>query len=231
MFRIDPAWLRLTTHGDDFSQGLDGWSVFKSYGPAATWRRARVAGAERIAHPSKRGAWVLHVRRPDEKAGDGAAWNFPSGRTGSVTLRIRLNKGFAGGLVTLTDRFIYPDDADLDKVAFALALPVDGRIGPDAKLTSDEWHTLKLAWKVEHKPPRGGWPGECVVSLDGRQALTLPQLNRAKAGLSYLRLHSTAPGIDNAGFLVERVSAEIESMTTNRLQPKPRGDSCRLAWR
>ena len=127
--------------------------MFKSYGPAATWRRARVAGAERIAHPSKRGAWVLHVRRPDEKAGDGAAWNFPSGRTGSVTLRIRLSKGFAGAVVTLTDRFVYPDDADLDKVAFALPLPVDGRIEPDATLKPDEWHTLKLAWKVETQAP------------------------------------------------------------------------------
>ena len=210
MFRIDPAWLTATSREDDFSAGLEEWSVFKCSGPVDNYRQDRMAGAQRIAHPTRDGAWALHVRRPDEKVGDGAAWNFPAGTQGRVTLRIMLKEGFGGGLVTLTDRFYYPQDTDRAKVAFALSLPPDGRIGETGKLEPGKWHTLELAWKVEHAPPRGAWPGTCAVSIDGQEVATLPQLNRAKAGPSYLRLHSTAPSVDTAGFLIERVAASVE---------------------
>ena len=210
LFRVNPAWLYETHHEDDFSRGLDGWSVFKSYGPVSGYRRKRIAGAQRIPHPSRAGAWVLHQRRPDEKTGDGATWNFPTGRSGRLTLRILVRKGFGGGLITLTDRFIYPSDADLSKVVFTLPVGADGSLGDGAKLEFDRWHTLEMAWRVELDPPQGGWPGRCIVSMDGREVATRPQLNRARSGLSYLRLHSTAPTIDKAGFLIERVSADLD---------------------
>jgi hypothetical protein len=183
---------------------------FKSYGPVSGYRRKRIAGAERISHPSRAGAWVLHLRRPDEKSGDGASWNFPAGRSGKITLRILLQRGFGGVLLTLTDRFIYPEDTDLSKVVFALPIGPDGSIGEGAKLESERWHTLELAWRVELDEPKGGWPGRAVVLLDGKEVAARPQLNRARSGLSYLRLHSTAQFVDHAGFVIEQVSVDVQ---------------------
>lgn len=207
---VDPTWLKETEHQDDFSVGLNGWSVFKSYGPVRSYRRNRVAGAQRIPHPSRSDAWVLHLRRSDEKVGDGASWNFPTGRIGKLTLRILLRKGFGGGLITLTDRFIYPDDTNLAKAVFALPLGKDGTLGEGGRLEFERWHTLELTWRVELDPPKGGWPGTCTVRLDGKEVDVRPQLNRARSGLSYLRLHSTAPTIDQAGFLIEHVKVAVE---------------------
>jgi hypothetical protein len=41
---FDPGWLVETSQRDDFSGGLDGWSVFKSIGPASRWWRNRGPG-------------------------------------------------------------------------------------------------------------------------------------------------------------------------------------------
>lgn len=206
LIRIDPAWLTERSAASDFSNGLDDWSVFKSHGPVVGYKRQRVAGAQLIPNPQSPGNNVLHLKT-DDKGGDGATWNFPAAREGKVSLRVMLRKGFAGGAINLTDRFLYPDETDEDKVAFSLRIPADGVVGA-VSLEPDRWHDLELSWKTEHQPPRGGWPGVCTVLIDGKPAVELPQLNRAKAGLSYLRLHSTAPRADEAGFLIDRVAAK-----------------------
>ena len=208
LIRIDPTWLLATQHHDDFSSGLEGWSVFKGYGAAQGFRRKRVAGAECIPHPSNSQARVLHVRRADEKSGDGATWNFPAGQVGRATLRIQLQKDFAGGLINLADYFIFPNDTDCSKVVFSLPLASDGRIGKGG-LVPGRWHTIELEWAVEQKRASSGWPGTCSVRLDGIEVETLKQLNRARSGLSYLRLHSTAPLPGGSGFLIERVAMKI----------------------
>ena len=79
----------------------------------------------------------------------------------------------------------------------------------DALLAKERWHDLDLAWEVEQRAPGDRWPGTCRISVDRRQVLTLPQLNRAPAGIGYLRLHSTAGTVDRAGFIVERVAADV----------------------
>ena len=103
----------------------------------------------------------------------------------------------------------YPEEVDRDRLTFALSLGGEIPSGQGLALEPGRWHILKLDWRVEHKRPRDRWPGECTVSLNGKAVLTLPQLNRAKAGLCYLRLNSTASEMDSAGFLIERVSAEV----------------------
>ena len=49
---IDPDWLEETTHEDDFSNGLAGWSVFTPFGPARNWWRDRTQGAV-VGKPSR----------------------------------------------------------------------------------------------------------------------------------------------------------------------------------
>jgi len=157
----------------------------------------------RVVAAERRAFHATHAR-------DGAVWNFPIGRIGRVSLRILLREGFEGATIALTDRFFYPDTVDRTKLTFALSLDREGRLGEQWILKKGRWYTLRLEWQVEQKPPRDRWPGECQVFVDDQPALTLPQGHRAKAGLCYLRLHSTAPQIDSAGFLVEYVAADIE---------------------
>src|SRR2546427_768393 len=177
-----PAWLRATRDEDDFSAGLDRWCTFKTYGPVKAWGSPRTTGPECVPHPSRPKARVLHVRRPDDKPGDGAVWNFPTGRSGKLSVRILLRKGFQGGLVALTDRFFYPETIDLEHTTFALRIAGDGRLCEGVLLGKEQWYDLDLSWQVEQRPPGDRWPGTCKVSVDGREVATLPQLNRAQAG-------------------------------------------------
>lgn len=199
---IDPKWLCETRRADDFSKSLDGWSVFKAFGPPKGWWRNRTQGPKLIDHPSKAGAKVLHVRRPDEKDGDGAVWNFPVGRRGKLSIRIFLRKGFGGASIALADRFIQPTDAAGEKKVLAM-LPIgaDGRLPDGVRLELGRWYTISLAWDL----------GEavCRVSVDGKPMSVLKMSKQPTPGVCYLRLRSTAPAIDRAGFLVASVEAEV----------------------
>ena len=66
LISVDPRWITLTHHEDDFSGGLGQWIAFKAIGPAEHWRRARVPGPRLTDHPSRAGAKVLRLRKPDE---------------------------------------------------------------------------------------------------------------------------------------------------------------------
>ena len=199
---VDPDWLCQTHHEDDFSKGLDGWCVFKPYGPVPRYFRSRVQGARLIAHPGKPGAKALHVRRPDEKDGDDASWNFPVGNRGKLTLRLMLQKGFAGAHIALADRFFYPGDVKvLTQSLFLLPIAADGSLPDGSKLQPGRWYTLDLRWDLGK--------GQCLVLVDGREAGALRQMNKETPGVSYVRLRSTAETVDLAGLLVESVSADV----------------------
>lgn len=202
ILRIDPDWLEETRHEDDFSEGLDGWSVFKAFGRAVYWWRDRVPGAELVDHPTKSGAKVLHVRRPDEKDGDGAAWNFPVGRRGSVTVRLLLQSGCQGVSLALADRHIQPtDSAGEKKVLVNLPIDAEGRLLDRISLEKQRWYTVVLRWDLDKQ--------QCGVVVDGRNVGTLALSEQASPGVSYLRLRSTAPKVDSAGMLVESVRADV----------------------
>ncbi|MDQ3624638.1 MAG: glycoside hydrolase [Verrucomicrobiota bacterium] len=195
-FLIEPDWLLETAQEENFAT-LDAWHLFKSFGPAKRFWRDRVQGAELIAHPDKPGAKVLHVCRPDEREADGASWNFPAGQRGKLTLRVRTQPGFAGGQISLTDRFFDPCDNNGETLS-AFALKLEG----EAPLSQGGWHTVALAWDTA--------TSRCAVSVDGEPVAVLEQQQPSTNGLSYLRLRSTAPGVDTAGFLVESVKVEVD---------------------
>lgn len=199
---LDPEWLLEKRVSDDFSHGLDGWSVFKGFGPASGWWRDRVPGAQLVKHSTKTGARVLHLRKPDDKAADGAVWNFPSGNKGTLTLRLKLNENFAGADIALLDRFFDPtDDRVPSQAIFHLPINAQENIGQNKRLPFNQWHTLELDWNVDAKQCRVRIDDE----LDTTLALTQPTLN----GVSYLHLRSSASSVDPAGFQVESVSVVI----------------------
>jgi len=199
---FDPRWLLETRQEEDFARGLDAWGVFKPYGPSRGWFRDRVQGPRLIPHPERPEARVLHIRRPDEKYPDGAMWNFPLARKGDLTLRIRLQPHFAGGVVSLTDRFFNPEDPAGEKEAiFTLPLGADGRISLQNALQPDRWYTLQLEWDVSART--------CLVSVAGEPKVYLKPSYTPTHGISYLRLRSTAERADPAGFLVESVKVDV----------------------
>lgn len=202
LVRIDPDWIEATRHADDFSHGLDAWSVFKPFGPAERYWRDRTQGPVLVDHPSKSDAKALHVRRPDEKAGDEAVWNFPAGKQGRLTLRMMLEDGFAGGEISLADRFIQPTDPVADELAaFRLAIDKNGQLADGVRLDAGRWYTIQLDWDLAER--------KCAVTVDGQRELTIEQNNADSDDVSYLRLKSTAEQIDPAGFLIEHVEVEV----------------------
>lgn len=200
LVRIDPEWIGASAREDDFSAGLEGWSVFKPFGPAEYYWRDRVQGPRLVDHPTREGAKALQVRRPDEKSGDEAVWNFPAGRRGQVSLRVLLPEGFGGGVIALADRFIQPAEPAAERLeVFRLHLDAAGRIEGGPVLAKGRWHALRLAWDLNRN--------RCSVAVDGKTALDLPRLNNDNDPLSYLRLRSSATSPDPAGMLIDRVAA------------------------
>ena len=200
LVRIDPEWIGATSREDDFSSGLEGWNVFKPFGPADYYWRDRVPGPRLLDHPTREDAKALQVRRPDEKSGDEAVWNFSAGRRGGVSLRILLPEGFGGGVIALADRFIQPTEPAGERLeVFRLQLDAGGRIEDGPVLVKGRWHALRLSWDLDRD--------RCSVEVDGKPALVLPRLKYDSDPLSYLRLRSNAKSPDPAGMLIERVAA------------------------
>lgn len=207
MLRIDPDWLLETDQSDDFTapDAMDRWSVFKSYGNVgdpAPVKRSREVGAVLIDDPDPaRDKPVLHIRRPNEHDPDGATWNFPMAARGQTTVRLKLQEGFGGGVIALTDRFFAPTDNQGEDLAFyRLDLPASGVLPGGTQLQSGEWYDVVLDWNTLARKAVVRVDGEAVGVIDAQAGIeTWP-------GLSYLRLRSAATTIDTAGYLVDRVA-------------------------
>ncbi len=206
LIQVDPEWLLETSARTDFSDGLDAWHVFTTFGPSVHWWRDRTAGGKLIPHPAQTNARWLQLGKPGGKAPDGAAWNFPIAWKAKVTLQVRLNKGSSGGSLALTDRFFDPTDDQGERLAaFHLRFTSDGR-DDSLKLTPGAWHELTLNWDLDEKA--------CQLHLNGTGTRTLPLRHPTLNGLSYLRLRSLATGLDRAGFLVSSITMHAGTSAT-----------------
>lgn len=204
--RLDPEWLLATHQETDFSQGLEDWSVFTSFGPVANWWQDRRQGPALVAHPTQADAKVLQLRRADDEAGDGAVWNFPMGRKGMLRLRLMLQEGFGGAVISLLDRFFDPTDPSAETEAiFTMPITPAGNISLAKRLAPGAWHDLTLDWDLAQQV--------CAVAVDGEAVAYLKQAYREPLGINYVRFRSTAEGRDPQGLLLERVSVDIEPGT------------------
>ncbi|GMV91722.1 MAG: hypothetical protein AMXMBFR82_15000 [Candidatus Hydrogenedentota bacterium] len=201
-FHFDPNWLLETHREDDFSKGLEGWTVFKHFGPAERWWRDRTQGPVLVEHPEKPGAKALHIRRPDVKPGDGAVWNFPMGRQGTLTIKLQLQEGFDGAVISLLDRFFNPTDETGDAEAI-VSLPIqsDGHVSLGNALPIGEWCVLRFKWDIDKRT--------CTVDVNGQSELHLKPHYREPLGINYVRFRSTADAVDDSGLLLESVTADI----------------------
>ena len=186
MMRIDPDWLDELSQKTDFSSGL------------LPWHRFGTRGVELVSHPDKTGAKALQIRKPERDWPSATAWNFPNGKNGTLQLRVKLNPGFAGARIGLTDHFSVPFDPEERYFnLFNLNILPEGKLHR-GEISPGVWHTLRFDWNCEK------W--ECKVSVDGRPSETLP-MQRKTSGVNYLRIVSTADEIDPNGLLLESVEA------------------------
>src|SRR5690606_32622972 len=127
---------------------------------------------------------ALHLRRPDEKDGDGAVWNFPLGTSGELTMKVMLQTGFGGATISLLDRFFDPTDVRAAMEApFTFTIAPDGRIAlRETPLPLDTWITLRFRWSLPERT--------CVVAVDGEDRVWINQAYREPLGVNYLHIQS-----------------------------------------
>ncbi len=199
---VDPKWIVETTASTDFSDGLTQWSVYKHYGPAKRWWRARAVGCKLITNPTDATSRCLHIRKPDDLPADGAVWNFPNGWKGKLTAKVMFKKGFQGGMISLCDRMFDPVNDNGEKFSvFQLSLQEDGKVG-NVQLQSEKWYDISLQWDLSKST--------CQILVNGKDAGQLKLNNKTLNGISYVRLRSATKKIDQAGFLVDRVQVIID---------------------
>jgi hypothetical protein len=189
LLRVDPEYLYEVSRKTDFSDGAKDWTSFGT------------KGVESVPHPDTPNANVLHIHKPAADWPAATTWNLPNGMHGSLRMRVKLNPGFAGARIGLTDHFSVPfDPEDEYHNLFNLSIRPDGSIGEDHKIKPDQWHVLQFDWNCAED--------ECRVAVDGHSAGLL-HMQRQTAGINYVRIVSTAEGTDTAGLLIESVEAEM----------------------
>ena len=198
---VDPDWIVETEARTDFSDGLKQWIVYKHYGPAKRWWRARAVGCELVENPTDSSAKSLHIRKADDLAADGAVWNFPNGWKGSLTARLMIRKGYRGGIICLNDRMFDPsNDWGEQFSVFKAYIDAAGKIG-NITLKSETWYDIEFKWNLTDK--------SCLIFVDSHKAGSLKIRHETLNGINYVRFRSAACQLDKAGFLVDSVKVSL----------------------
>ncbi len=121
---FDPDRLNETTDRDDFTSGLDGWSV---------------TGVSGVDTASVEGEMALSLRRGDTSA-VGATRNFPYGRRGTVKFELRRGAGASPIDLVLNETFLMPSSR-AEPGAINVALD-------DANAPPGAWLTVSIQWDV-----------------------------------------------------------------------------------
>jgi len=135
---------------------------------------------------------------------EGATWNFPAANAGRLDVRLRLNEGGQGLVISLHDRLFNPVDVTAQRFSpFALTISGEGDMGGDIRMVPGQWHTLSFIWDGHDEA------ATCRILLDGQAigeersaALATPN------GLSYVHFISAANSIDTAGFSIAATSMQ-----------------------
>lgn len=177
---FDVRWLYEPRRSCDFSNGLSDWSAFRYYqgivGHCAYHRQAEnLLGA----HPDDSNRKVLQLGyTPNDSLvqdNDGAVWNFPAAKDGSLLLHLRIPQNESAVTLVLNDRWFNPTDTVARHEAmyrFPLSRKVLG-------IKDRKWHQLQIFWH-QNKTAR--------VFVDGKQKAELPLVCPTEHGVSYLHL-------------------------------------------
>lgn len=206
---MHPDWLLEKSQADDFSKGLDGWHVqqFKA-GVVGHCAYNRQPGAQLVPNPSDSTQKVLSLKHiPDDtliSSVQGALWNFPLGRNGTLKTSIYLPSNSQGGVIALNDRWLAPIDEQVRTAApFLIRILPDGSISnSDLRLEADTWYPLEITWSYDK---------ESAAITFGNQSAILPFEHTPilPHGFSYLHLQSSLEP-DEDGYFIGPVSVQID---------------------
>lgn len=177
---FDVRWLYEPRRSCDFSNGLSDWSAFRYYqgivGHCAYHRQAEnLLGV----HPDDSTRKVLQLGyTPNDSLvqdNDGAVWNFPAAKDGSLLLHLRIPKNESAVTLVLNDRWFNPTDTVARHEAM-YRLPLSRKV---LGIKDRKWHRLQIFWH-KNKTAR--------VFVDGKQKAELPVVCPTEHGVSYLHL-------------------------------------------
>jgi len=182
---FDPNWLSETTQRDDFASGeIEPWSTYGTKGP------------EIVSADGAKDGKALAIRKADVEWPSGAVRNFPSGKSGSLKLRVLMEKDFGGASIQLTDHFSVP--FDLEDRCFS---SYEVQLRPDGPVKTGEWTDLEIRWDGEKRIAQ--------VLVNGNPVSTLPA-QRVGAPLNYLRIHPLCIDAEKGRLLVDDVQFEVK---------------------
>jgi len=188
---LDPRWLYETRQQSDLSgRGLSDWSTFGT------------RGVELIADPQNPSKRLLRLRKAAQGWPAAAVWNFPAGETGRLRLRLKVESGFAGANLSITDHFSVPFDAeDYFHNLYNLRVGARGELPGGAKLEVGRWQDVEIDWDVNKR--------EAGVKVGGKIVGVIKQ-QRDSNGASYLRVKSLSKDEEQGGLLIENVDVGVD---------------------
>ena len=197
MATIDPRFITADDFTEDFGCGVRRWSTLASEGVAA------------VTDPDGGAGRVLKLMKPKADVSAAACLNFPFARKGTIALQLRIERGFQGAHLTLSDHYDLPG-LPRDG-AFPIRITPKGRVelngsggswlSTPGDLAPGRWHELRLAWDCEQH--------EALLELDGVEIGRVHQYVCTE-GVCYLRIRSAAAATDEAGMHIRSVKVSAE---------------------
>ncbi|MDE7025018.1 MAG: glycoside hydrolase [Paramuribaculum sp.] len=209
--RFDVDWLYETERTDCFEHGLESWSTFNYIkGIKGHCSYNRINGAELIDHPDldTKKALLLRYEQADTLVSDsrGAVWNFPTMKSGTFTASIRFLNETENIWLTLNDRWFNPSDT-VSVHESLYKLPLNRKL---LKIDDNKWHNISIEWNLASNNK------SAIVKIDGKRTnMKLSLQHECPNGISYV--HFIACPVsgykhpDNAGIIIERVSAKAKN--------------------
>jgi len=200
MFLIDPTWLEEKMQFDDFSGNLEKWSCY-SFTKLGLKPERKLGASIEFDNSAANGKVLLINKDKDDLYADGAVWNFPMGRKGVLTSRIKLNELTKGVSISLTDHFRHPNDKGGDKTAMFTVKFDDAKA---SKINANEWCLLKMSWDLDLKT--------CKLYVNDQLVETLNLENETGTGISYVRFRNMASKNDykDAGLKLDWIDIKVK---------------------
>ena len=209
---FDPAWLYENERKDDFSSGLQNWSIhlyvksilgnFKGISGHCAYNRR--PGAQLIPSPDGKLREVLQIARyPDPRLieeREGAVWNFPNAVSGKITLLFWISSNFKGCKISIMDHWFNPSDVTAyESAIFTLSISNTGKIlNTPLSCEFDKWQYLTIKWENTFTSP-------AYIKVGINKFYKIPLLNRSINGASYIHIQSSALDKDYYGILIKEV--------------------------
>ena len=194
--RIRPDFLANARFVEDFAAGVRRWSTLAA------------AGISAVPDPDGAGGTVLKLVKPEADKPAAACMNFPFGSSGELAMSVRIEPGFQGAHLTLSDHYDLPG-LPRDGT-FPFRMTAKGRVqivgsggtwlDTPGDLAPGKWHRLRVKWDCKR--------GRAKMWLDGTEIAVMEQFVRT-LGLCYLRLRSLAESPDPGGLYLRSVEVSV----------------------